>query len=221
MFRIKFGRLSLLATALVALAGCGTSIPMAEEELAERHRFKPAFQVEHTTHRYLVAIDPAQTDFVEQQRRDMYDFLVGVGAKPGDQLIIAARRARLDHRSEIVGFVRQLGLHPDLRLIKDPKPDAEEDGYDKAILVQFNSYIASDMECGRWKQDFSTRFNNVNPPDFGCANVSALQQQVAYPSSLIAGETLDFPEGDVAAEAVSRYRGRKVEEIKLEAADSK
>ena len=221
MFRFNIGRLSLLAAALVALAGCGTAIPMAEEDLAERHRFKPAFQVEHTTHRYLIPVDPDQTDFVEQQRRDMYDFLVGVGAKPGDRVIVAARRARLDHRGEIVRFMRQLGLHPDLRLIKDPKPDAEDDGYDKAILVQFNSYIASDLECGRWKQDFATRFNNVNPPDFGCANVSALQKQVAYPSSLIAGETLDFPEGDVAAEAVSRYRGRQVEEIKLEAADSK
>lgn len=223
MFRFnigRFGRPCLLAAVLVAMAGCGTPTPMSEEDLAERHQFRPQFQVEHTTHRFLVPVDPARIDFVEQQRRDMYDFLVGVGAQPGDKVIVAARRARLDHRGEIVRFVRQLGLTPDLRLIKEPKPGAEDDGYDKAILVQFHRYVTRDLECGEWKQDFETRFNNVNPPDFGCTNTAALQQQVAFPSSLIAGETLDFPEGDVAAESISRYRGRKVEKIKSESAAS-
>jgi pilus biogenesis lipoprotein CpaD len=221
MFRFNIGRLCLLASTLVAVASCGTATPMSEEELTERHQNRPEIQVEHTAHRHLIPIDPANTDFVEQQRRDMYDFLVGVGAQPGDKVIVAARRARLDHRGEIVLFVRQLGLHPDMRLIKEPKQGAEDDGYDKAILVQFNRYVARDIECGSWKQDYATRFNNVNPHNFGCANTAALQRQVAYPSSLIAGEALDFPEGDVAAEAVSRYRGRNVEKIKLEAADSK
>ena len=221
MIRFNISRLCALATALALLAGCGTAIPMSEEELTERHKFRPEYQVEHTSHRHLIPVDPAKTDFVEQQRRDMYDFLVGVGAQPGDKVVVAARRARLDHRSEVVRFVRQLGLHPDLRLIKEPKAGAEDDGYDKAILIQFNRYVTRDLECGRWKQDYATRFNNVNPPDFGCSNTAALQQQVAYPSSLIAGETLDFPEGDVAAQAVSRYRGRKVEAIKPEAASSK
>ncbi len=223
MFRFnngRFGRSGLLAAMLVALAGCGTATPMSEDELTERHRLKPQYQVEQTVHRHLVPVDPARVEFVEQQRRDMYDFLVGVGAQPGDKVIVAARRARLDHRSEIVGFIRQLGLHPDLRLIKEPKPGAEDDGYDKAILVQFHRYVTRDSECGRWKHDYATRFNNVNPRDFGCTNVSAMQQQVAYPSSLIAGETLDFPEGDVAAESISRYRGRRVEQIKTEAASS-
>jgi pilus biogenesis lipoprotein CpaD len=221
MFRFSIGRLCLLATTVVALAGCGPATPMSEEDLTERHKFRPEFQVEQTVHHYLVPVDPAKVDFVEQQRRDMYDFLVGVGAQPGDKVIVAARRERLDHRSEIVRFVRQLGLHPDLRLIKDPKPGAEDDGYDKAILVQFHRYVTRDPECGVWKEDFETRFNNVNPPNFGCANTAALQQQVAYPSSLIAGETLDFPEGDVAAESVSRYRGRTVEQLQTEAAATK
>lgn len=224
MFRFNIGRIGLpclLAAVLVAMAGCGPGKPMSEEDLTERHKFRPQFQVEHTTHRHLVPVDPARVDFAEQQRRDMYDFLVGVGAQPGDTVIIAARRERLDHRGEIVRFVRQLGLTPDLRLIKDPKPGAEDDGYDRAILVQFHRYVTRNPECGEWKQDFETRFNNVNPPDFGCANTAALQQQVAYPSALIAGETLDFPEGDVAANSVSRYRGRKVEQIKTEFADTK
>lgn len=217
----RIGHSGLLAAMLVALAGCGTPTAMSEEDLTERHKFKPEFQVEHTVHRHLVPLDPAKIDFVEQQRRDMYEFLVGVGAQPGDKVIVAARRERLDHRGEIVRFVRRLGLVPDMRLIKDPKPGAEDDGYDRAILVQFHRYVTRNPECGTWKQDFETRFNNINPPDFGCSNTAAHQQQVAYPSSLIAGETLDFPEGDVAAEAVSRYRGRKVEQIKSESADSK
>ncbi|MBE9557881.1 MAG: hypothetical protein IMF08_13565 [Proteobacteria bacterium] len=221
MFSLNIGRFGILATALLVISGCGPAAPMPEEELTERHQFRPQFQVEQTVHRYLVPVNPAKVDFVEQQRRDMYDFLVGVGAQPGDEVIVAARRERLDHRGEIVRFVRQLGLHPDLRLIKDPKPGAEDDGYDKAILVQFHRYVTRDQDCGKWKQDYATRFNNVNPPDFGCANTAALQQQVAYPGSLIAGKTLAFPEGDQAAGSVSRYRGRKVEGLKAESAASK
>ena len=224
MFSFNIGRLArpgVLVAVLVALAGCGPAMPMTEGALTERHKFKPEFQVEHTTHRHLVPVVPTTVDFQEQQRRDLYEFLVGVGAQPGDRVIVAARRERLEHRGEIVRFVRQLGLHPDLRLIKDPKPGAEEDGYDKAILIRFDRYVTRDFECGRWKSDFATRFYNINPPDFGCTNTLALQQQVAYPSSLIAGEALDFPEGDVAAGSVSRYRGRKTEKIKLEAAASK
>lgn len=224
MFNLNIGRLArpgFLVAMLVALAGCGPAKLMTEEELTERHMSRPQIQVEHTVHRHLVPIDPAKADFYEQQRRDMYDFMVGVGAQPGDTVIIAARRARLDHRSEIVQFARQLGLNPDLRLIKEPKPGAEDDGYDTAILVRFDRYVTRKLECGRWKHDYATRFNNVNPPDFGCTNTAALQQQVAYPSSLIAGEPLDFSEGDVAAASVSRYRGRKTEKIKIEAAASK
>lgn len=220
MFKFNIGRFCLLATTLGVMAGCGPAAPMSEEDLTERHRFRPQFQVEQTVHRHLVSVDPAKVNFVERQRRDMYEFLVGVGAQPGDKVIVAARRERLDHRGDIVRFVRQLGLHPDLRLIKDPKPGAEDDGYDKAILIQFHRYVTRDLECGKRKQDYETRFNNVNPPDFGCANTAALQQQVAYPSALIAGETLDFPEGDQAAASVSRYRGRAVQGLKSESAKS-
>lgn len=212
------GRSGVLMAMLVALAGCGPGKPMSEEELTERHKFKPEYQVEHTVHRHLVSIDPVRIDFRERQRRDLYEFLVGVGAQPGDKVVVGARRERLEHREDIVRFVRQLGLNPDMRLIKDPKPGAEEDGYDTAILVRFDRYVTRDPVCGRWKQDFPTRFNNVNPPNFGCANTLAMQQQIAFPSSLVAGEPLDFPEGDAAAESVSRYRGRQVESIKAEAA---
>lgn len=224
MFRINIGQLvhrGFLGAVLVAVAGCGTAVPMPEEELAKRQQIKPDIQVVETVHSHLVPVDPVKVDFPEQQRRDMYDFLIGVGARPGDKVVVAARRERLDHRGVIVRFVRELGLHPDLRLIKDPKPGAEDDGYDKAVLIQFHRYIASDLECGVWKSDYATRFNNVNPENFGCANMAALQQQVAYPSSLVAGETLAFPEGDVAAGSVSRYRGRAVAGIKTEAAASK
>ncbi|MDH5556228.1 MAG: CpaD family pilus assembly protein [Alphaproteobacteria bacterium] len=218
MFGLNIGRIGYIAATLVMLSGCGTSAPMPEEELTERHKFKPEYQVEQSVHRYLVPVDPAKVDFQEQQRRDMYDFLVGIGAKPGDTVIVASRRERLDHRVEIVRFVRQLGLNPDMRLIKDQKLGDEDDGYGKAILIQFHSYVTREMDCGEWKQEYSTRFNNLSPPNFGCTNVSVMQQQVAYPSSLIAGDTLDFPEGDAAAASVSRYRGRAVVGIKTESA---
>lgn len=217
----RIGRIGIVTAALAGLASCGPAVKMSDEDLASRHQFKPAFQVENTTHRHLIPLNPADIDFVEQQRRDLYDFLVGVGAQPGDIVIVAARRARLDHRGEIVEFVRRMGLKPDLRLIKEPKPGAEDDGYDTAVLIQFHRYVTRNPDCGEWDYKYSTRFYNTSPEDFGCSNTAALQQQVAYPSSLVVGATLDFPEGDVAAESVSRYRGRKVEQIKVEAASSK
>lgn len=216
----RIGRIGISVAVLAGLASCGPAVKMSDEDLAQGHQFRPAFQVENTTHRHLIPLDPADIDFVEQQRRDLYDFLVGVGAQPGDTVIVAARRARLDHRGEIVEFVRRMGIKPDLRLIKEPKPGAEDDGYDTAVLIQFHRYVTRNPECGEWKNRYSTRFYNISPPDFGCTNTAALQQQVAYPSSLVAGSALDFPEGDVAAESVSRYRGRRVEQIKLEAAAS-
>lgn len=221
MLKFDTGRMAATFVLLAGLAGCSPGEPMSEEELNARHAFRPAAKVEQTVHRHLVPLNPRDVQFYEQQRRDLYDFLVGVGAQPGDTVIVGARRSRLEHRGEIVEFIRRLGLIPDLRLIKDPKPGAEDDGYDTAVLVQFHRYVTRDPDCGRWHSSFKTRYNNVNPPDFGCANLSALQAQIAYPSSLISGETLDFPEGDVAAGSVSRYRGRKVEQIKVEAADTK
>lgn len=223
MFRQKYrgiGRLGFSIAILAGIAGCGPAVQISEDEIDRRHELKPPVQVEHTVHRHLVPLDPARTDFVEQERRDLYDFLVGVGALPGDSVIVAARRERMDHRAEIVQFVRRLGLKPDLRTIKDPKPGAEDDGYDKTILIQFDRYVTRDLECGEWEDRYSTRFHNLRPHNFGCSTTANLQQQVAYPSSLLRGETLDFPEGDVAAESVSRYRGRKVEEIKIEKASA-
>lgn len=205
---------------LSSVTGCGPATKISEDELAERQAVKPARTVEHTVHSHLIPLDPSSTDFTEQERRSLYDFLVGVGAMPGDKVIVAARRERLSHRAPVVHFVRRLGLVPDLRLIKDLKLGNEDDGYDRTILIRFDRYVVRNLECGRWKDEYSTRFYNLRRHNNGCANVAALQQQVAYPSSLISGEALDFPEGDVAAESVSRYRGRRVEGIKAESAKS-
>lgn len=221
MFGLKIGRLACIGVSiasLAVLAGCGTATTVTKEEQTARNQLRPEIKVEHTVHRHMIPVDPARIDFEEQERRDLYDFLVGVGARPGDTVVVAARRARLEQRGEIVRFVRQVGLKPDLRLIKEPKQGAEDDGYDSAVLVRVDRYVTHDITCGRWKDSYSDRFNNFRPPNFGCSDTAALQRQVAYPSSLIAGETLDFPEGDVAAEAVRRYRGRAVEGIVAESA---
>lgn len=150
----RIGRIGIVTAALAGLASCGPAVKMSDEDLARGHQFKPAFQVENTTHRHLIPLNPADIDFVEQQRRDLYDFLVGVGAQPGDSVIVAARRARLDHRGEIVEFVRRMGLKPDLRLIKEPKPGAEDDGYDTAILIQFHRYVTRNPDWRVGKQVF-------------------------------------------------------------------
>lgn len=212
------GRLAFALLLLGGVSGCGPANQMSEEELARHHSPQPPIEVEHTVHQHLVPLDPARVEFRERQRRDLYDFFVGVGARPGDRVIVAARRNRMDHRANIVHFVRELGLKPDLRTIKDPKVGAEDDGYDTAILIQVDRYVTRDIVCGEWKDRFSTRFNNVHLDDYGCSTSASLQKMVAYPSSLVTAEPLDFPEGDVAAESVSRYRGRKTEEILIESA---
>jgi len=218
MFRIKnpVWRLSLFAGILLGLGACAPGVELSQEELDKSHQLRPPYEVEHTTHRHLVPIDSKRVEFREQERRDLYDFLTGVGAQPGDRVIIAARRERMDNRAPIVEFIRRLGLHADTRVIKDPKPGAEDDGYDKAILIQFDRYVVIQPDCGKWGEKVKMTYYNNSLKNFGCASTASLQQQVAYPSSLVAGETLDFPEGDVAAESVSRYRNRQVEELQVE-----
>jgi len=158
-----------------------------------------------------------QAEIGEQQLRDLYGFLVGVGARPGDKVILASRELRFEQRNELERFLNRMGLRPELRTIKAPGVNAADDGYDNAVLVRYELYLGRVPDCGRWHKETATNFYNTTAENFGCANAAALQQQIAFPSSLIRGETLAFPEGDVAAESVSRYRGRKVEQIKVEA----
>lgn len=205
---------------LIALGACAPSNPPSDAELDRKHRFKPPYTVEHTVHRHLVPVSTARAEIDEQQFRDLYDFLVGVGVRTGDNVIVAARRSRLDRRDEVTKFLRRAGVIPDLRLIKEGAVSGDEDGYDNAILVQFDRYTPRQPDCGNWGEPVKTNFYNTSLEDFGCTTTAALQQQVAYPSSLIAGQPLTFPEGDVAAESVSRYRGRKTEAIKAETAAS-
>lgn len=218
----QVGRIVRAAAALLSLTvlgACGVpSEPFTDAELDRGHQFRPPYQVEHTVHRHLVPVSATKTLIDEEQFRDLYDFLIGVGARTGDAVVLASRRSRLEHRAQVQEFLRRVGLRPETKLIKDPVAGAEDDGYGQAILVRFDRYTPRHYACGRWREDLRTGFNNTSPENFGCATTSAVQQQVAYPSSLIKGSLLDFPEGDVAAQAVSRYRGRKVEAIKAESA---
>lgn len=182
-----------LSAGIAALAACGApSQPLSEDELAEGYRFRPPHQVEHTTHTYLVPVNPERIELAEQQRRDLYDFLVGVGARPGDEVVVAARRARLDNRGEVVKFMRRLGLRPDMRLIKETEAGDISDGYDNAILVRFELFIVEDITCGQWGEKVKTNYYNTSLKNFGCATTSVLNDEIAYPSTLIRGKTLSY-----------------------------
>ncbi len=196
------GRLTLVA-GLIVLAGCVPSEPMSEDELAEGYRFRPPHQVEHTTHRHLMPVNPEMTELAEQQRRDLYDFLVGVGARPGDTVVVASRRARLDHRGQVENFIRRLGLRPDTRLIKETAAGDVPDGYDNAVLVQFDLFIVEDLQCGKWGEKVKTNFYNTSHKNFGCSTTAALNSQIAYPSSLIRGKPLSYSGTDGGANAGS------------------
>ena len=203
----------LSVAAILALTGCSGAVPISEEDLEQTHAFRPPFEVERTVHEHLVVIDPTKPEISELERRNLFGFLVGVGVQPGDVVMLAARRNRLEQRSSVIRFLRQAGVRPDIRLIKESDANLEDDGYDRAIIVRFERYIAKTPECANWHKKVKTNFYNNSLSNFGCANTAALTQQIAYPSSLIRGVTLDYPEGDVAAGSVSRYRGRKVEKI--------
>ncbi len=205
--------LALAAAAVMGLAGCSGAVPISEEDLTRSQALRPPFEVERTVHEHLVLLDPTKPEISEQQRRGLYGFLVGVGAQPGDRVILASRRNRLDQRRSVMRFLRQAGLRPDPRIIKENDANIADDGYDKAIIVRYERYIAVTPECENWRNEVKTTFYNGSPANFGCANTAAFTRQIAYPSSLIRGVTLDYPEGDVAAESVSRYRGRRVEAI--------
>ncbi len=219
----RYGNRKIIAVALsvaavLVLAGCGGAVPIAEDDLVRSHELRPPFEVERTVHEHLVLIDPTKPEISEQERRNLFGFLVGVGVQPGDKVILASRRDRLEQRGSVSRFLRQAGVRPDVRLIKEAGANLEDDGYDRAVIVRFERYIAKSPECANWRQKVKTNYYNNSPSNFGCTNNAALAEQIAYPSSLIRGVTLDYPEGDVAAESVSRYRGRKVEAIQEESA---
>lgn len=217
----RFAALPLLALSVYLLGACAPAEPLSEERVDELNRFRPPYEVERTVHQHLVPVNPTQTEIGERQLRDLYGFLVGVGARTGDRVVLAARESRYEQRNEVQRFLQRMGLRPELRTIKAAGAAAADDGYDNAVLVQYELFLARQLNCGEWHREVATNFYNTSLGNFGCASTAAMQQQAAYPSSLIQGETLDFPEGDVAAESVSRYRGRKVEEIEPETVGKK
>lgn len=214
--RQPFGTVTVLVLCLWALGACAPAEPLSDERVEELNRFKPPYEVERTVHQHLVPVNPTQTEIGEQQLRDLYGFLAGIGARPGDRVVLAAREVRFDQRDEIQRFLQRMGLRPELQTIKARGVGLADDGYDSAILVRYELFVTKQPVCGEWHREVDTNFYNTSLGNFGCAATAAMQQQVAYPSSLIQGETLDFPEGDVAAESVSRYRGRKIQDIEPE-----
>ncbi len=218
----RHARPTMLAV-IAALAGltvgaCVPSTPMSDADLDRGHQFGPPYQVEHTVHRHLVPVSATNTAIDEQQFRDLYNFLIGVGARNGDRVVLASRRSRLEQRAQVHEFLARVGVRSDLKLIKEPEASAIDDGYDLAILVRFDRYTPRPPECGAWGEKVKTTYYNTSLRDFGCSTVRNRHQQVAYPSSLIEGELLAFPEGDIAAGAITRYRARGVEAIKTESA---
>lgn len=209
----------LAVLAAVSLGACATpAVPLSDAELDRGHQFRPPYQVEHTVHRHLVPVAATNATIDERQYRDLYNFLIGAGARTGDMVVLASRRARLEQRAQVQNFLWRVGLRPETQLIKELEPGSEDDGYDNVILVRYDRYTPRQHECGKWGEKVKSNYYNTSPTNFGCATTNAMQQQVAYPSSLIEGTLLDFPEGDVAAESVSRYRGRRIEDIKPEGA---
>ena len=210
-------RLAIVAAlAALALGACAPGIPLSDAELDRGHQLKPPYQIEHTVHRYLVPVSATNTLIDDSQFLDLYEFLIGIGARTGDTVVLASRRSRLEQRVQVHEFLRRVGLRPEVKLIKEPDPGSDDDGYDQAILVRYDRYTPRQYECGKWGEEVKTTFYNTSLKNFGCATTNAMQQQVAFPSRLVEGQLLDFPEGDVAAEAIKRYRERSVEEIRPE-----
>lgn len=204
--------------AALTLSACAPSVPMSDEDLVRAHQFRPPYRVDRTVHEHLVSFNPTKPEFSERERRNLYGFFVGVGASPGDRVVLASRNNRLEQRGELVHFLRQMGLRPEVQLIKEDPNTAQTNSYDTVIIVRYVRYIVRRPDCANWTKDNYTNFYNTPQKNFGCATTAALGQQIAYPSSLIQGVTLSYPEGDVAAESVSRYRGRTVEETAAPAA---
>ncbi|MDH3512118.1 MAG: CpaD family pilus assembly protein [Gammaproteobacteria bacterium] len=210
-------RVAIIALlAIFGLGACAPNVPLTEAEIERAHRFGPPYQVERTVHTHLVPVSATGSQIDEQQYRDLYDFLIGVGVKTGDVVVLASRRSRLEQRAQVQEFLRRVGVQPETKLIKEADTSGEDDGYDQAVLVQYDRYTPRQHECGKWGEKVKTTYYNTSPRNFGCTTANAMQQQVAFPSSLIEGQPLAFPEGDYASGAVGRYRGRKVEAIKAE-----
>ncbi len=179
--------------AVLSLAACGPAVSLSEEARQRGNQLRPPHEVEMTVHQHQVAFDPSRPAISEQERRRLYGFLAGAGARTGDRVLLASRRNRLAHRGQVERFVRALGLRPTTRWIKETEGDAAVEGYDTAIYVRYEHYVAIAPECGRWSEAVATGFYNTTPANFGCSTAANYSRQIAFPSSLIVGESAIFP----------------------------
>ena len=189
--------------AVLSLSACGPAQPLPEDARTQGNMLGPVNQVEMTVHQHQVAFDPSRPTISEQERRSLYGFLVGAGARPGDRVLLASRRNRLAHRGQVERFIRSLGLRPQTRWIKETKGGATVDGYDTVIYVRYEHYVAIVPECGRWSERVATGFYNTTPANFGCATRANLSRQIAYPSSLVTGESALFSSGGASVSGSS------------------
>lgn len=189
--------------AVLSLSACGPAQQISGEARQQGNMLGPVNQVEMTVHQHQVAFDPSRPTISEQERRSLYGFLIGAGARPGDRVLLASRRNRLAHRGQVERFIRSLGLRPETRWIKESKGVVAVEGYDTIIYVRYEHYVAITPECGRWSERVATGFYNTVPANFGCATRANLTRQIAYPSSLVTGESALFSSGGSSSTSTS------------------
>ncbi len=197
----------------VFVTGCAKEQPMAKERVAELNQFGPPVSVQYTSHTHLVPTNSATIEVPERNLRDLYGFLIGLNARPGDRVMLAARTERMEQRDQIEVFLKKLGLRPETRVIKERMQSAPDDGYDNVVMVEYKAFLPLIPECGKWDPNEMRNYENVNMSNYGCSNKAALAQQAAYPQHLVQGLPLDLTDALMAVGAVVNYQTGRVKDV--------
>jgi len=189
------------AAVIMVTSGCETSF--REDWSAMPPEREP--KVDRVRYAHAVRFLPASTRLEGAERDGLDDFLGRVQAGPRDTVLLAASTsdAVSGRRLETVSAYL---LHRSVpsRLAGDGA--ATEVAGPDAVSVVVERYAVTLAGCPDWSDTPGRTWNNTVSRNWGCATATNLGLMVVAPGDLAAGRTPGPMDGELAAQAVHRYR---------------
>jgi pilus assembly protein CpaD len=196
---IKIRRYPIVASLIVALAGCATDYSKSEAPNNLR--------VDGSESRVEVAFAPGSARLAAGEAARL-DRLVATGIiRPADRVTIAAAGPpRLaDQRADAVSrALLAYGIVAEA-LPLDPAPANH-------AVIGIGRYTVTLPPCPNWSSPPTAEYTNAHNSNWGCAAATNLGLMVANPADLVSGRTLAPADGQPAVNAVQRYMTDRVKQ---------
>ncbi|WOI53564.1 CpaD family pilus assembly protein [Parvularcula sp. LCG005] len=174
----------LASVVTLAASGCSHVMNGQNEALsvAERH----PITVDQQTVTVAIPVDSTRNGLSRQALADLDNFMtayrtrghgpVTVTAPSGTSRNIDAQQVASDVRQALNSFGLDYGAMQGATYRTGDTPSA--------VLVSFTQYVATGPVCGAFDGGVTTRFRNLAPTNFGCADQHNLAAMVADPRDL-------------------------------------